>query len=396
MSETFNRTYLRSHPWITFKVDLRGGSPNFWIALGEAKSKCDHLADVPLKPDTAEELHRLYLVKGVLATTAIEGNTLTEEDVQKLIDGTLRLPESKEYLAQEVQNILDASNEILERIKSRNTEPITPALIKRFNAAVLKGIKQEEFVVPGEYSKVQVGAGRYKGAPVEDFEFLIDKLCAWINGPDFDAPPGMELGYGIIKAALTHLYLVWIHPFGDGNGRTARLLEVKILMEAGAPSAAAHLMSNYYNRTRTEYYRKLDETSESGGDALLFLLYAINGFVEELREQIKAIRAQTWEVAWENFVHECFQGRRSPAQARRRRLTLAISLAPADDGWIEIRKLRTITPELAIEYSGKTPKTITRDINELVGMKLVDRVGQKVRAKKERILAFRSVILPQP
>ena len=396
MNGTLHRAYLKTHPWITFKDDLRRAHPNFWIALGEAKSKCEHLAGVPLKPETAKELHRLYLVKGVLATTAIEGNTLTEEEVQKLIDGTLRLPKSKEYLAQEVQNILDASNEILEQIENRNTEPITPALIKRFNTAVLKEIEQEEHVLPGEYSKVQVGAGRYKGAPVEDFEFLIDNLCAWINGPDFEAPPGMELGYGIIKAALTHLYLVWIHPFGDGNGRTARLLEVKILMEAGAPSAAAHLMSNYYNRTRTEYYRKLDDASKSEGDTLLFLLYAINGFVEELREQIEAVRGQAWEVAWENFVYEQFQGRRSAAHSRRRRLTLAISSVLDEDGWIEISRLRTITPELAVEYAGKTPKTVTRDINELVRMELVDRVGQKVRAKKEQILAFRSVILPQP
>lgn len=395
MVDPINRTYQETHPWIIFKVDLRSAPPNFWISLGEAKSKCEHLAGVPLKPDTADELHRLYLVKGVLATTAIEGNTLTEEEIHALIDGTLRLPESKEYLAREVQNILDASNEILDQIKKRETESITPALIKRFNAAVLKELELEEHVVPGEYSKIQVGAGRYKGAPVEDFEYLIDELCAWINGPDFEPPTGMELIYGIIKAALTHLYLVWIHPFGDGNGRTARLLEVKILMEAGVPSAAAHLMSNYYNRTRTEYYRKLAETSKSEGDALKFLIYSINGYVEELREQIEAVRFQSWEVSWENFVHERFHGRRSPAQARRRRLTLAISAVPDEDGFIEISKLRTITPELAVEYAGKTPKTVTRDINELVRMKLIDRVGQKVRARREQILAFRPVALSQ-
>jgi Fic family protein len=43
---------------------------------------------------------------------------------------------------------------------------------------------------------------------------------------------------GVIKSIIAHLYLAWIHPFGDGNGRTARLLEVRFLMEAGVPSAA--------------------------------------------------------------------------------------------------------------------------------------------------------------
>lgn len=395
MTDPIKRTYQETHPWITFEVDPRRAHPDFWVALGEANSKCEHLAGAPLKPDTADELHRLYLVKGVLATTAIEGNTLTEEEVHALIDGTLRLPESKEYLAREVQNILDASNEILEKIKNRETEPITPSLIKRFNAAVLDDLELDDHVTAGRYSGVQVGAGRYKGAPVEDSEYLIDRLCAWINGPDFEAPPGKELIYGIIKAALTHLYLVWIHPFGDGNGRTARLLEVKILMEAGAPSSAAHLMSNFYNSTRSEYYRKLSDTSGSGGDALIFLTYAINGFVEEIREQVQAVLGQSWDVSWENFVHECFQGRRSPAQVRRRHLTLAISAVPSDDGWIAISRLRTITPELAVEYSGKTRKTLTRDVNELVRVKLVDRVGQKVRARRERMLGFRSITLPR-
>lgn len=49
--------------------------------LGEAASKCEHIAGVPLRPSVAQELHRLYLAKGALATTAIEGNTLTENEV---------------------------------------------------------------------------------------------------------------------------------------------------------------------------------------------------------------------------------------------------------------------------------------------------------------------------
>jgi Fic family protein len=60
----------------------------------------------------------------------------------------------------------------------------------------------------------------------------------------------------LMKAILTHLYIAWIHPFGDGNGRTARLAELQILLAAGMPMPASHLLSNHYNTTRTDLYRQ--------------------------------------------------------------------------------------------------------------------------------------------
>src|SRR6266436_58210 len=72
------RTFERTHSWISFRIDLRQARPQLWLLLGEAASKCEHIAGVPLRPATAQSLHQLYLAKGALATTAIEGNTLTE------------------------------------------------------------------------------------------------------------------------------------------------------------------------------------------------------------------------------------------------------------------------------------------------------------------------------
>ncbi|MCC6745869.1 MAG: Fic family protein, partial [Acidobacteria bacterium] len=64
---------MGTYPWITFRLDLSELSTETWMLLGEARSKCEHIAGVPLKPAVAERLHRLYLAKGVHATTAIEG-----------------------------------------------------------------------------------------------------------------------------------------------------------------------------------------------------------------------------------------------------------------------------------------------------------------------------------
>ncbi len=97
MEGTNGRTYERTHPWITFDLSqLKRASARLWISLGEAQSKCEHLAQMPLRSDTAAKLHHIYLAKGIFATAAIEGNTLTEEQVRQRLDGKLQLPKSQE------------------------------------------------------------------------------------------------------------------------------------------------------------------------------------------------------------------------------------------------------------------------------------------------------------
>lgn len=135
--------YQRTHPWITFRVNLtdRVVSPDFWILLGEAKSKCEHLANAPLLPDLAKYLHQISLVKGVRGTVAIEGNTLTEAQIQQQIDGTLALPPSQEYLATEVNNVIQAVNDIAQRVAREEITVLNVALIKEFNRKVLKDLE---------------------------------------------------------------------------------------------------------------------------------------------------------------------------------------------------------------------------------------------------------------
>ena len=81
--------YEETHPWISFKLQLDPQDYRLWMQLGEVASKCEHLSGVALRPDFAARLHKLYLAKGVLATTAIEGNTLTEEQVLQQVNGEL-------------------------------------------------------------------------------------------------------------------------------------------------------------------------------------------------------------------------------------------------------------------------------------------------------------------
>ncbi len=379
------RTYARTHPWITFEIDLSKASPRLWMALGEAQSKCEHVAGNPLTPETARELHQLYLAKGVLATTAIEGNTLSEDEVRKHLNGQLQLPPSREYQQREIQNIIKAFNQMLEEITHDNIAPISLATAKKYNMLILDNLDLGEDVIPGEIRRDSRVVGRYLCAPADDCEYLLAKFCKWMNSDTFTPRDGDEIVYGLIKAIVSHLYFVWIHPFGDGNGRTARLIELQFLMEAGVPSDAAHLLSNHYNQTRSEYYRKLDQASGSGGDILPFVEYAVRGFVQQLREQITVIREQQLDVTWVNYVHDRFRADKSNVARRRRALALAISEANRP---VRKNELDRLTPELAAAYARKTPKTISRDLNALLQMKLVRLYPHGYVPAKNEIVAF--------
>jgi Fic family protein len=335
-------------------------------------------------------LHQLYLAKGAAATTAIEGNTLSEEEVLKAVEGRLVVPPSKEYLRQEVENIIAACNGIKRQLEEGTLPELSTQLLCDYNRQVLAKLPVKDDVRPGELRTHSVVVGDvYRGAPAEDCPFLLDRLCYWLNGPEFQAPDSSPMGtdtvYAVLRAVVAHLYLAWIHPFGDGNGRTGRLLEFHILLSAGVPSPAAHLFSNHYNQTRAEYYRQLDQASRSGGDVGPFIAYAVRGFVDGLREQLETIWTQQWDVVWRNFVHERFQNRNSRSQTRQRHL--ALDLGEGGE-WLEVAMVTELTTRLAKAYAGKTSKTVQRDLNALVEMGLIARDGRRVRARREVILAF--------
>jgi Fic family protein len=379
------RAYETSHPFISFSAHpMRKAPPPLWILLGEAQSKCEHIAGVPLPPRLQQELNRVYLAKGALATTAIEGNTLSEEEVRRHLEGKLRLSPSREYLGKEIDNIVGACNRIW--AEDSGDGKLTVAMIKRFNHEVLQGLAVEDGVVPGEIRGHAVGVPGYRGAPYEDCAYLLERLCEWVNGPDFEPAEGVAVVYATIKAVVTHLYLAWIHAFGDGNGRTARLVEFFILVQAGVPMAAAHLLSNHYNATRSEYYRQLAHASKSDGDLVPFLVYAARGFVDGLREQLKGVIGTQLDIAWRDYVREVLAGLGTKANSRR--VLLMHALAAGE--WVERSTLAKLDPDVAAAYASKTPKTVTRDLNLLKRKKLIELAGERVRARTDMMLAFRS------
>jgi Fic family protein len=380
------RTFEKTHPWLTFGIDLRKVDYEFWMALGEAQSKCEHIASVPLMPETAKKLHGIYLAKGALATTAIEGNTLTEEEVLNRIEGKLQLPPSKEYLGQEIDNIVKACNSIADDLfKGTSTSSdICISDIKRYNKLVLENLPLEDNIIAGEIRKYSVGVGTYRAAPYEDCEYLLERLCNWLNTEFKEPNEESKVAFGILKAIIAHLYLAWIHPFGDGNGRVARLIEFQTLIGSGIPSAAAHLLSNHYNATRSLYYKQLDQSTKASNGEFLFIKYALQGFIDGLKGQLAEVKKQQLNVTWQNYIHDIFKGDTS-INTRRKHFILDLSEKETP---VPLSIIKEISPRTAVEYSNKTSKTLMRDINKLAEMNLIKITEEGIRANKETILAF--------
>ena len=356
------------------------------MLLAEAASKCTHIAGVPLAPKIAKELHSVFLAKGARATTAIEGNTLTEAQVKAQVEGKLSVPPSQKYLQQEVKNIIDSCNWLADDLQENGAREIDAAFCCDLNRRVLHDLRLEDGVQAGEIRKHQVVVGNiYRGAPPEDCFFLLEKLCDTVQQIRAESEQDAR-ATAILKALFAHIYLALIHPFSDGNGRTARLLEFYILLQHGFPSPTGHLLSNHYNLTRTQYYSELDRISKSGGEVESFIIYALQGLVDGLKEQIETIRKEQLAVAWENYVYHQFRGEKSPADARRRELVLQLG---ADGKVVKTSEIMNLSPRLAKEYAGKTVKTLSRDLNALIEMDLIKRhPGRLISARSEIILAF--------
>ncbi len=171
---------------------------------------------------------------------------------------------------------------------------------------------------------------------------------------------------------------------------TARLIELQILLASRVPTPACQLLSNHYNQTRTMYYSKLDELSRNDGNLVPFFNYAAIGFVDQLVLQIQKIQKFQLELAWESYVNGRFIDKDTKSGTRRKQLLFALSNFSEKLEVVPVDAIRELSTYLAAAYANKTDRAITRDLEILNQMQLVEFTdgGKCVRARTEIIRAF--------
>ncbi len=118
---------------------------------------------------------------------------------------------------------------------------------------------------------------------------------------------------------------------------------------------------------------------------MVFVEYALHGFVDELRQQIESIREQQFRTHWINYVHEQFRDQDSRMQVRRRRLALDLS---DHAGPTPLAQIRRLSPRLAEAYANSTDRVIKRDVEHLRDLGLVEVVPGGVAIRIGILAAF--------
>jgi len=358
--------------------------------LGQCESIIQAISSAPVKPEYRQQMLVVSLRKGARATTAIEGNTLSEEEVSRIDEGE-NLPPSKEYLQVEVMNIIEALNQIrTEVIKEDKAFTLSPELIERFNYFVGKNLGDHFLGMPGKFrmSGHNVVVGAYRPPQGEDVTPLMIRFCEWMKEMFRYEEGKQSFSDQVIQAIVAHVYIAMIHPFGDGNGRTARMIEFYILLRAGLPDIASHILSNHYNDTRQEYYRQLDlcvrERALSG-----FIRYAVLGFRDGLKSLLDIVQRNLLEMSWHKFIYDVLDSKKATGKTRaivKRRRTLALQF-PVDK-WNTPNDLAVSSGVLAKEYSRLSPTTLMRDLVELERLELIVKDKDKYKGNIEIMQGF--------
>lgn len=255
----------------------------------------------PLSRRWAGRLRQDLEAEAVAASTRLEGVAVTVEEVRRILAGDLpaEVPDHDRAL---VQGYRDAMTYVLRRGDDPNFE---------WNRELLVGVQDR--VLAGRFDE---GAGRlrtgptwivsretgdvvFEPAPPERVPQLVDELCSTLAA--LETHPA-------IGAAWFHVGLAAIHPFGDGNGRTARVLASLAMYSGGFRSPTFTSLEEWWGRHTADYYQAfegLGSVFEASADVTSFLEAHVGAQLSQIRAL--DLRERTQRRLWtliENLLYD--------------------------------------------------------------------------------------------
>jgi Fic family protein len=215
------------------------------------------------------------------ASTAIEGNPLTLEQVRALEEGR-ELSAVEARPKREILNYFAGLRYVEKHAGKRTIRHDDIFDLHRLLAGQV--MDQGE---AGRYRTIQVRVGRHFPPAAADVSGLMFELLDWWSKKAPALSP-------VLSSSILHYQFEWIHPFADGNGRTGRALALWELYRRGFDSHHIFSVDEYYWEDRPAYYRALDAVREEGGDLTGWLEYCAQG----LRDTLDRVwtRVQSYQV----------------------------------------------------------------------------------------------------
>ena len=258
--------------------------------IGSIEASKAIIENAPLVPAYEAKFRQEAILRTVHNGTHIEGNPLEQAEVEKVLVG-----EDISARDRDIQEILNY-RQVLKFIDSKKDEPITQKILLEIHRLTTKKILKTND--SGKYRHTQVAVTNSKTgeisytppSPAQISELLRDFLF-WLNRATWQ-----EI-HPVIKAAITHYVVVAVHPFLDGNGRTARALSTLALFKEDYDIKKFFSIEEYFDRDAGAYYAVLQKTSDQSKklwerDLTTWIEYFTQGLASELdrvRQKVKTL-----------------------------------------------------------------------------------------------------------
>jgi Fic family protein len=188
-----------------------------------------------------------------------------------------------------------------------------------------------------------------------------------------------------IQAIVAHFYVISIHPFQDGNGRTSRAVESFLLFRGGINARGFYSLANFYYRRRQEYENMLDYVRfETNGDLTPFVRFALNGLVEELEDVHAEVLHEVRLMAFRDYAREVIFNVGSADQAARM-YNLVLGLGREA---VPVAALRRGGHPLYELYRSYSSRTLRRDLDLLSAEGLIVIENKEIRADLDVMTQF--------
>jgi len=266
--------------------DLKIVNPSFESPLTDTLMELNHLRKLKLSGTTAPwiffQLKEIFHLLESVGSARIEGNRTT---ISEYVEQKIEHKENSSERFSEIANVEKAMNFIEESI-SEGTE-ITNHFIRELHQLAVDTLTDEGDKTPGAYRTWNVQIAQSSHLPPESHQVqsYMDELLQFINENDAGK-------YDLLKTALAHHRFVWIHPFGNGNGRVVRLLTYALLIKYGFNVKDGKLINPtaVFCNDRDLYYENLSEADNGEEESLLkWCDYVLTGVLEEVSKVNKLL-----------------------------------------------------------------------------------------------------------
>ena len=274
--------------------------------LVEAKAAVLSLQKMPYQRTWVDSLQQMELKREVAGTSRIEGAEFTERE----LDAALK--ETPDELFTRSQRQAHAAVQAYRWIAQLpDDRPIDDRLIREIHRRIVTGA-DDDHCPPGELrgreQNVNFGSPRHRGAEGgEECGRAFASLIQAIQREYRDHDP-------LIQALAAHYHLAAMHPFLDGNGRTARAWEALMLQRAGLRDTCFIAMSNFYYDEKTAYLKALGEVRAKDHDLTSFLELGLKGIALQSRRLLAEIQRHVSKELFRNMMYDLFTRLRTKRQ----------------------------------------------------------------------------------